>query len=167
MKEKLVGDFKEVTSSQALVSFTCVCCAHELLLKERQCKGHVEINTDILCVPSVHQTECNVSAPSTLFSAGPLENVLLSPDGVKSNHDGTYCLELCMLCLHSLQRNTIPKHALANRLYVGPVPDKLSDLTMVEECMIAHAMSSDAIFTPIFHPFSTQLHFTFLTTLSP
>lgn len=122
-----------------------MCCARELLLKERQCKGHAEINMNILHAPSVHQTECNVSAPPTLFSAGLLENVLLSPDGMKSNHDGAYRLELCMLCLHSLQRNTIPKHALANRLYVGPVPDELSDLTMVEECMIAHARAKSWI----------------------
>ena len=145
MKEKLVGDFKEATSSRALASFTCACCARELLLKERQCKGHAEINTDILCAPSVHQTECNVSAPPTPFSAGPLENVLLSPDGVKSNHDGTYRLELCTSCLHSLQRNMIPKHALANRLYVGPIPDELSDLTMVKECMIARARAKSWI----------------------
>ena len=33
----------------------------------------------------------------------------------------------------------LPKHALANKLYVGPVPNELKSLTMVEESMIARA----------------------------
>lgn len=64
---------------------------------------------------------------------------------MKLNNDGTYQLELCTSCLCCLRRQTIPKHALANRLYLGPVPNELNDLTMVEECMIAQARAKSWI----------------------
>lgn len=145
MKEKLVRDFKDATSSHALASFTCACCAREQLLKERQCKNHTEVDIDLMRGPSVHWNDAEIRAPPTPFSSGPLGNALVDANGVRSNEDGTYRLELCTSCLRSLQRDSIPKHALVNRLYLGPVPDELSDLTMVEECMVARARAKSWI----------------------
>jgi len=36
----------------------------------------------------------------------------------------------------------MPKHTLADRLYLGPIPDELLDLTIVEECMIARGRTT-------------------------
>ena len=137
MKEKLIKDFREVTSSATLASFTCTCCAHELLLKERQTKDLSEVNLDMLQGPDNHWNDPSVAFPPTPFSTGPLKNVLVNTNGVKFISDSTYRVNLCTTCLHSLRRDNMPKHALANRLYLGPVPSELHDLTMVKECMIA------------------------------
>lgn len=145
MKEKLVRDFKEATASQALASFTCACCACEKLLKERQCKDHTEVNIEVLRGPNVHWNDDGIRPPPTPISTGPWANALLDVNGVKANDDGTGHLELCTTCLRSLRRGSMPKHALANRLYPGPVPDELNDLTMVEECMIARARAKSWI----------------------
>ena len=145
MKERLISDFKDATSSNALASFTCACCARELLLKERQCKNLADVNISKLRAPSDHWDSPGASFPPTPFSTGPLENVLVDSNGVKSIDDGSYRLDLCTSCLNSLRRDTMPKHALANRLYLGPVPEELRDLTMVEECMIARARAKSWI----------------------
>ena len=145
VKEKLIKDFRDATSSQALATFTCACCAREVLTKDRQKKAHTEVNIELLSSPPVHWNDDGTSAPPTPFTDGPLANKLLDVNGVESTDGLTYHLNLCTSCLKSLQRNVLPKHALANRLYVGPVPSALRDLTMVEECMIARARAKSWI----------------------
>lgn len=46
-------------------------------------------------------------------------------------------LRICKKCHVPLAHNTLPRCALANKLTVGPVPEELRDLTIVEEAMIA------------------------------
>jgi len=145
LKEKLIKDFRSVTSSTALASFTCACCARELSLKDRQRKAHTEIDIDILSAPTVHWSDSDAVPPPTPFSTGPLANKLLDVNGVTETDSETYYLDICTSCLRSLRRNVVPKHALANRLYLGPVPEELRDLTMVEECMIARARAKSWI----------------------
>jgi hypothetical protein len=44
---------------------------------------------------------------------------------------------LCFPCSCSLKRNKMPRFALANRMFLGAVPDVLKNLTPIEESMIA------------------------------
>ncbi|KAF8342666.1 uncharacterized protein EI90DRAFT_2818082, partial [Cantharellus anzutake] len=44
---------------------------------------------------------------------------------------------VCYKCHRSLKRGRIPKTALANDLYFGPIPSQLADLTIIEEALIA------------------------------
>ena len=145
MKEKLIKDFKDATSSSKLASFTCACCARDLPVKERQCMAHTDVKMDVLRRPTSHWNDPEFAGPPGPFVSGPLENLLLDANGIKANIDGTYRLELCSPCLRGLQRESVPKHALANRLYLGPVPPELGGLTMVEECMIARARAKSWI----------------------
>jgi len=145
LKEKLIKDFRNMTSSATLSTFTCSCCARELSLKERQRKAHTEIDIDILSAPDVHWSDSDATPPPTPFSTGPLANKLLDVNGVTKADSGTYYLDICTSCLRSLRKNSMPKHSLANRLYLGPIPDELRDLTMVEECMIARARAKSWI----------------------
>ncbi|EPQ49814.1 hypothetical protein GLOTRDRAFT_23200, partial [Gloeophyllum trabeum ATCC 11539] len=46
-------------------------------------------------------------------------------------------LMLCQECKTALLKGNIPALSLANRTFLGPVPDALKDLTVVEEAMIA------------------------------
>lgn len=139
LKERIVKDFRNATSSTTLATFTCACCARELPVKDHQRKTHTEVNMDVLSGPSVHWRDDETRPPPVPFADGPLAGKLLDRNGVSSNDGLTYELDLCTSCLRSLQRDSLPKHALANRLYLGPVPQELSDLTMVEESLIARA----------------------------
>lgn len=134
MKEKIVRDFRAATSSAALASFTCACCARELLIGDRIRRQHTEVDLGMLEGP---HADSGYPTPPTPFTNGPLEGKLVDPHGVISNDVGQIILELCGSCSRGLHRKSLPKHAIANKLYLGPVPDALSDLTMVEECMIA------------------------------
>ena len=44
---------------------------------------------------------------------------------------------ICETCSSALKRNRLPEKALANNLYTGKIPHELSDLTCVEESLIA------------------------------
>ena len=144
VKEQIVRDFRSATSSAALSSFTCVCCARNSPMTERVRKLCGEVNLDLLEGPSSHWNDSDFIAPPTPFQEGPLKNKLVDERGVTL--DGAdVILDLCKSCSRGLYRRSLPKHALANRLYVGPVPEELRDLTMVEESMIAQARAKSWI----------------------
>ena len=141
-KEKIIRDFRAATSSAMLASFTCACCGRQSPVSDRVCKQHTDVNLDLLERPQSEQDPHMAPAP---FTSGPLENKLLDPHGVRSEGGGKIMLDLCVSCSRGLHRKSLPKHALANRLYLGSIPDELSDLTMVEECMIARARAKSWI----------------------
>jgi len=144
MKEKIIKDFRDATSSITLSSFTCACCARRSPLHERIRKLHTDVNLDLLDGPTTNWASADYAPPPTPFTSGPLEGKLIDAHGVVFE-DGNIMLELCTSCSRGLQRRTLPKHALANRLYVGPVPDALAELTMVEESMVARARAKSWI----------------------
>jgi len=143
-KEMIIKVFRAATSSAALASFTCACCARELPIGDRIRKQHTEVDLDLLCCPATHWNDERFMPPPTPFNTGPLQNKLVDARGVLLQN-GEVVLELCTMCSRTLHRGSLPKHALANRLYVGAVPDELSDLTMVEESMIARARAKSWI----------------------
>ena len=144
LKEKIIKDFRLATSSAALSSFTCVCCAQDTPIGERVRKVHSQVDLELLEGPTNHWNDPSFRPPPTPFDSGPLKNKLLDKHGV-INNVSDFTLELCTACSRSLSRHTLPKFALANRLYVGPVPEELKDLTMVEESMIARARAKSWI----------------------
>jgi hypothetical protein len=144
-KEKIIKDFRAATSSMALASFTCACCARELAVSKRIRKPHTEVNLHLLAGPEAHWNDPTFAAPPSPFTSGPLQGKLVDTQGVKGCENGEFTLELCHSCSRGLHRGTIPKHALANKMYVGPVPEELRDLTMIEECVIARARAKSWI----------------------
>lgn len=144
IKEKIIGDFCAATSSCALASFTCACCACDLPVNDRVCNVHSAINLDLLKAPSSHWNDPDFLPPPTPFQYGPLKDILLEPRGV-AIEGGVITLDMCNLCLRSLHKHLLPKHALANKLYFGTIPDELKDLTMVKESMIARARAKSWI----------------------
>ncbi|KAJ7877097.1 hypothetical protein B0H14DRAFT_2567936 [Mycena olivaceomarginata] len=76
------------------------------------------------------------------FDEGALRDVFVDPDGVSFPPDsGRPTLSLCKNCYSSLKNKKLPALALANRTFLGSVPDELKDLTVIEEAMIAHCHS--------------------------
>ena len=145
LKERLVREFRSATSSKALTSFTCACCVRDQPIKERHQKFHSDVKLGILEGPTNHWMHKEMRPPPTPFSEGPLMNKLVDKNGVHIGNDETVTLDLCASCLRGLQRRVLPKHALANQLYVGPIPKELSELTMVEESLIVHARAKSWI----------------------
>jgi hypothetical protein len=55
------------------------------------------------------------------------------------------CRNICQNCLDSLKKGRAPKHALANGLWLGTVPEDLKGLTFAEKMMIAHIRHNRAV----------------------
>ena len=138
VKEKIVKEFRLATSSETLRLFTCACCARETPVKERVRKKHSEVDLGILDGPASHWSDPMFPPPPSPFETGPLKGKLLDVHDVINGVD-EITLELCVPCSRNLSKGTLPKFALANKLYSGPVPEELEGLTMVEKCMIARA----------------------------
>lgn len=145
VKEKIIKDFRMATSSIALSNFTCACCARNLPIEERIRKAGADINLSLLDGPETNWNDSTFLPPPTPFTSGPLKDKLIDAHGVILSDDGSITLELCNTCSRGLHKGKLPKHALANKMYVGPVPQELSDLTMIEESMIARARAKSWI----------------------
>jgi hypothetical protein len=63
-----------------------------------------------------------------------LQGLLLCKDGISTHEKAIY---ICKTCFNSIKQNKLPKFSLANALWIGNVKHILSDLTMVEETLIA------------------------------
>ncbi|KAJ3558871.1 hypothetical protein NM688_g667 [Phlebia brevispora] len=141
LKQKIVKMFREATSSESLRSFTCACCAEEVLSSKRQVVSVRDLPLDLLrCHSDI------LDSPGTVidipFREGPLAGVLVDLDGVSVDRSR---VQLCKPCASSLGRGRLPALALANRLYVGPVPDELKCLTDIEEVMISQCRAKCCI----------------------
>ncbi|KAG1837026.1 hypothetical protein DFJ58DRAFT_669172 [Suillus subalutaceus] len=57
---------------------------------------------------------------------------MVDPSGVKQSADGKFQLLLCGVCHKRIRKGKRPALSLANRTFLGDVPDELKDLTVVE-----------------------------------
>ncbi|KAG0707648.1 hypothetical protein DFH29DRAFT_871302 [Suillus ampliporus] len=57
--------------------------------------------------------------------------------GFNRQPNGDIGLSFCQSCFASVKKKRLPTTAIANHHYLGPVPDKLKDLSVIEEAMIA------------------------------
>ena len=78
----------------------------------------------------------DVDAPPMPFPDGPLADYLLELSGVEETN-GQITLHLCKDYNSHLKKGDVPPLSLSNKLYLGPRPPELEDLTVVEEAMIA------------------------------
>jgi hypothetical protein len=154
LKDKIIKIFRERTSSEALTTFTCASCAETVPLIS-QCSLSLDMfHTEIIKQPDRRldddlvlerykwlHPEC-VPPLMPLDGNDVLDDLLLDPDGVSFASDGSPpLLSLCSVCHSSLKNNKLPPLSLASKLFLGPVPDELKDLTVIEEAMIARCLS--------------------------
>src|SRR5258708_39078253 len=68
-----------------------------------------------------------------------LYNTFVCPEGL-INKDGDLASHwfICCSCDRYLSQNKLPPTALVNDLFLGIPPPELSDLTIIEEALIAH-----------------------------
>ena len=132
-KANMIHDFRSLTSSKVLKSFTCASCAKCMRDINRTDIPILDINLDLLRIP----VSSAPGVPPLPFTDGPLCGVLVDPSGVLQQSDGSTCLSLCPSCRSALSRNKLPRFSLANLNVIGPVPPELKDLTLVEELIVA------------------------------
>jgi hypothetical protein len=83
-----------------------------------------------------------ITPPIPFESEGPLQDRLLDPDGVSFPSDGApLILSICTVCHSSLKNNKLPPLSLANKLFLGSVPEEFRNLTVIDETMIARCRS--------------------------
>lgn len=67
----------------------------------------------------------------------PYSDLLLEPDCIESDPEtNSPVLVCCRKCCADLKAGRVPAKSMGNHNYLGPVPPKLKDLTVVEEAMI-------------------------------
>lgn len=138
LKNFLLKEFKESTSSAALRTFTCGSCSEEVSVSACEFLPLENIPMDVLRSPKYSEVYLHSISVPVPFEVGPLADLLVDPAGVVYNDVGDVMgINCCRSCNSSLRKGKLPALALANHTYLGPVPPELQDLTVVEECMIA------------------------------
>ena len=116
--------FYEGTSNEALSLKTCPVCAREKLAKDGE-------ETMLLSDESVLEVlTSNSSNDTTRGEIMVLQHLL------ERNEAGVGCW-MCLECIRSLERRTVPKLSLANNLWIGEIPSALTGLTIPEQLLIA------------------------------
>lgn len=133
LKDKLVSKFYDVTSLLALRKYCCAVCS-EMFFKGDMCEHLLPSTDDPLQL-------LRRKYPSELLnpfaSDDQLNGLMLEPSGLVYTDDGCVSLQCFKLCYSVLYvDNHLSKFAIANDLYVVNILPKLSDLMVVEECMI-------------------------------
>lgn len=132
-KAKLIKKFLQRTSNKEIRRLPCAICAEAKTASQLAEKPFFlsELDIDVLRRPY----PLHMQNP---FQNTVLEDYILCPEGVENADSDNPSLRVCRSCATSLKSGKkLPALSLANNLVVGPVPDCLRDLTLVEEAMIA------------------------------
>jgi hypothetical protein len=151
LKDKIINLFREQTSSEALATFTCASCAEAVSMRSHCSLSLSEFDFNILKRPDLKTNEAflldqykylhpDCIPPPMPFDDGPLRD-LIDCDGVSFPDGGQPVLSLCTECQSLLKKGKLPPLSLANKTFLGPVPEELKNLTVIEEAMIARCRS--------------------------
>jgi hypothetical protein len=129
--EQIVNDFCTDTGPSAFEESGCAVC------------GQLKCSTDLT---PLRDSGCNLSC---LIVEGVSRQERLSSEDPVHELQGPIvehsCDNICSTCLSSVLKGKIPKHALANGLWLGNVPDQLKGLTFAEQMMIARVRHNRAV----------------------
>jgi hypothetical protein len=144
LKDKVINLFCEQTSSETLATFTCASCAESASLRTHCSLTLNDFDNTLLRRPDLNTNEAlfldrykwlNPACihPQMPYDEGLLRDLLVDPDGITMPPDGGVpTLSLCAVCYSSLKNKKMPPLSLANRNFLGLVPDELKDLTVIE-----------------------------------
>lgn len=118
--------FIQRTSNQGLKMEVCVSCAREMWA----CEGEWRKMKD---VPNRERLVPVKAHPAHALH----EELLVVADKIKTDAAGDPEGWFCQECHDALRRNKLPPLALANKMWIGTIPDPLRDLTVPEQMLIA------------------------------
>ena len=129
--EQIVHDYCADTSPSMFQESGCAVC------------GQLNRLTDLSPLSDIKGTL------TSLHTSGVSRKERLSAEDPITELDGPViderCKYVCSTCYLSLKKNRIPKHALANGLWMGSVPKELQGLTFSERMMIARVRHNRCI----------------------
>ena len=156
VKKKLIENFRQRTSVEQLTKTVCASCGESLFITDSEDVFAHTVNLDLLRRPdrpagldnthvddhaafnnAFEWLDPSCTSPHLPKSENPLGYALLNPLGVHTNHLNELILTLCKTCFTALKKNMTPSISLANRTFLGCIPNELKELTPVEESMIA------------------------------
>ena len=144
LKQQLVQMFRDETSRDSLMTFTCASCAESVLLSQRKIESWHDLDLEVLrrphsvCVEDMSSDCFDYDClPSSFSSDSPLTDFFIDPAGVSYACDGEIRLSFCRECHRKIRKGKMPALSMANRTFLGEIPPVLKDLTIVEEAMIA------------------------------
>lgn len=124
-KKACLTAFLNATSTEALRVEVCVICAREMAQQDGKRMQMEDLpHSDVLIPERTHPHH-------TLW-----ESRLLLTEKLVATDTGTegWC---CDQCVTSLKAGKVPRLSLANGMWIGPIPEELSGLTIPEEMLIA------------------------------
>lgn len=140
VKDELLRDFFDATSTEALKEQCCAVCGEMKTAMDVVPGGAKPSDFDL----SLIRRSLPRGAVDPFLRDESLRGCMLDHRGVQYEFRGevglsetTSVLTLCRECHRSLSSDRLPKLALANELFVGEIPEALSDLTVVEEAMVS------------------------------
>lgn len=138
--------FREATSNRALAMNVCVVCAREMMAFEGEFQVRCKmIDVDLILNKCIGEKLFILSVPNIKQRLRPAivhpsydlwEGMLLAKHGIEG--DGASAVAwVCNECSRALTNNSMPKHALANNLWIGDVPHELAILTLPEQLLVS------------------------------
>ena len=145
LKEDCIRNFRAATSSKTLRQFTCACCAESVVVSDRKVRRLEEIDLELMRDRTDRVFDESCIPPEPPFTAGPLANLMIDPDGVTQDSENDIFLQLCVRCDSSLQNGKLPRLAIANLNVLGSIPSEMKNMTMVEEMLISRCRAKCCI----------------------
>ena len=125
----IVRDFCSSSSPDKMEEGGCAVCGQLTPFSKLTRLKLVKQCLDVLRAQGITRVERKYSSKSIQEFKGPVLNYS--------------CNRICDGCQKHLQKGNVPQTALANRLWIGAVPDELSNLKFMERLLIAHVQIND------------------------
>jgi hypothetical protein len=132
LQHKIINDFCDDTSPKMFMESGCAVCGCLTPVVKLQKISELSLNLDILRNTEVTQKEC-FSMQDLIQPLNDLPVLLETLDTI------------CPKCYKSLSTDKLPTLALANGLWLGNIPDELSELTYAEQLLIARVRHNRCI----------------------
>ncbi|KAJ3530439.1 hypothetical protein NMY22_g8569 [Coprinellus aureogranulatus] len=157
VKDDCILRFRNLTSSDTNRKYTCASCSCAYFGRDIQPHSPSDVdfrcflrpdfrrhpNTNAIVDPTYAQGVGTDFSDARCFASEP--NCLLDPRGRYLDHNSEWKLRFCRDCWSHCSRGRVPPLSLANHNYIGPIPDELSQLSYVEEQMIARCRAKVSV----------------------
>lgn len=135
MREFLLNYFRVETCSKALQTRICAVCSESRFVSDFAPDpmpiSDPNLNLELL------RSRYPLGVEDPFETHETLRGIMLDRAGFVQYAEHEDALWTCRFCYRTLTKKVLPRCALANRMFLGEVPDCLKDLTVVEEAMIA------------------------------
>jgi hypothetical protein len=146
IKLKCIRDY--IRNSTWCRPSVCAVCSRDrygVPITTYQLDANDELPTGFRTHLGVQRHSMFYGSPDLVFGHPALDNMMLCREGIHMEQGSQLKVDVCQDCVLSLVPKhskkdpipMLPKYALANKLYLGQLPDMLKDLTWVEEQVCA------------------------------